>query len=65
MKKLFGFLCFLVLSFFFVLPVSAKENDKITLYLFYGDTMDFVKYEYFSLSPSISKSYSTSPCVIG
>ena len=37
MKKLFGFLCILVLSFFFVLPVSAKENDKITLYLFYGD----------------------------
>lgn len=37
MKKLFGFLCVLVLSFFFVLPVSAKESDKITLYLFYGD----------------------------
>lgn len=37
MKKIFSFLAVLVISFFFILPVSAKENDKITLYLFYGD----------------------------
>ena len=37
MKKLFSFLAVLVISFFFILPVSAKENDKVTLYLFYGD----------------------------
>ena len=37
MKKIFGFLVILVLSFLVILPVSAKESDKITLYLFYGD----------------------------
>lgn len=38
MKKLGKFLMVLVLSFCFIVPVSAKENDQITLYLFYGDT---------------------------
>ncbi|MBQ3511244.1 MAG: hypothetical protein IJA30_02975 [Bacilli bacterium] len=37
MKKIFSFLVILVLSFLVILPVSAKESDKITLYLFYGD----------------------------
>lgn len=37
MKKIFNFLVILVLSFLVILPVSAKESDKITLYLFYGD----------------------------
>ena len=37
MKRLFKFLVVLVVSFFFILPVSAKEDDKVTLYLFYGD----------------------------
>ena len=37
MKRLFKFLAVLVVSFFFILPVSAKEDDKVTLYLFYGD----------------------------
>ena len=38
MKKNFlkYFLVFIAL-FSFILPVNAKENDKITLYLFYGD----------------------------
>lgn len=37
MNKVIRFLLLLVVSFLFVLPVSAKEDDKITLYLFYGD----------------------------
>lgn len=37
MNKVIRFLFLLVISFLFVLPVSAKEGDKITLYLFYGD----------------------------
>ena len=37
MNKVIRFLLLLVVSFLFVLPVSAKEEDKITLYLFYGD----------------------------
>ena len=37
MKRLFRFLMVVVISFFFILPVSAKEDDKVTLYLFYGD----------------------------
>ena len=37
MKRLIKFLCVLVISFCFLLPVNAKEDDKITLYLFYGD----------------------------
>ena len=37
MNKVIRFLLLLVVSVLFVLPVSAKEEDKITLYLFYGD----------------------------
>ena len=37
MNKVIRFLFLLVISFLFVLPVSAKEGDMITLYLFYGD----------------------------
>ena len=37
MSKLFKYLLVLLVSFSFVLPVSAKEDDTITLYLFYGD----------------------------
>ena len=37
MRRLFKFLVVLILSFCFILPVNAKEDDKITLYLFYGD----------------------------
>lgn len=37
MNKFFKFLFLLVVSFLFILPVSAKEDDRITLYLFYGD----------------------------
>lgn len=37
MKRLFKVLVVLIVSFFFILPVNAKEDDKVTLYLFYGD----------------------------
>ena len=37
MKKLLRIIVVFVLSFLFILPVGAKEKDKITLYLFYGD----------------------------
>lgn len=37
MKNLRFFIMTLILSFVFVLPVSAKEVSNITLYLFYGD----------------------------
>lgn len=37
MKRIVRFLMILVLSFLFVMPVKALEDDTITLYLFYGD----------------------------
>ena len=37
MNKFIKFLLVLLVSFSFVLPVSAKAEDTITLYLFYGD----------------------------
>ena len=37
MKKIKVFFVCLLLSFVFILPVSAKDASNITLYLFYGD----------------------------
>ena len=37
MKRIVSFFIILFLSFSFVVPVKALEDDKITLYLFYGD----------------------------
>ncbi|MBQ2909792.1 MAG: hypothetical protein IJE53_03220 [Bacilli bacterium] len=37
MKKILKYFLVFIALFSFVLPVNAKENDKITLYLFYGD----------------------------
>ena len=37
MKKILKYFLVFIALFSFILPVNAKENDKITLYLFYGD----------------------------
>ena len=37
MKKILKYLLVFIVLFSFFLPVNAKEDDKITLYLFYGD----------------------------
>lgn len=37
MKKIIFFIFGIILSFLFVLPVNALENDKINIYLFYGN----------------------------
>lgn len=37
MKKILKYFLVFIALFSFILPVNAKETDKITLYLFYGD----------------------------
>ena len=37
MKKILEYFLIFITLFSFFLPVNAKESDKITLYLFYGD----------------------------
>ena len=46
MKKIFRFLCIFSFLFFFCISnVSAKENDKITLYLFHSSDCPHCKAE--------------------
>ncbi len=45
MKRVVNYIIVLLLVLCFIVPVKAKEDDKITLYLFYGSTCPHCKAE--------------------